>query len=1316
MSAPIASLTVVQQPSRLILQLLPVTQLRTVLVTVAQLTSSLQALITLHALQPEEVVYWDRCQYTPLHTLRPWNSRGSTFSTMNGNNLQLFWEIASSNQDARLASANQLVEELLAQQDVLASSSKVTLDLPTLESNDANDTDLDDSDVAAVLTVDELEAEAVEEALGNRTVADLMYALRRLLRGLASPRESSRLGFAVVLTELLSRISYAVTAREILTLILKYSNPQVAASRQEQKDFMFAKLFGIMSLVQSELLVQPSATIAEFKRSMRILIALSSDKPWMAESCAWVMVTAIAQLQRKETKVSWAQAAQSWMTSLISSTKELSPEKLAVLLQLSHGAGVEFFHTMALPSMRKEHPLSTVNLPQLARVLKEAIPSENEAAPPVGARSRWQAKIHFVWDLILDIFFDPSSSAETKISSFPDFYRVVVDETLFAAAASHDRKSWGFQVFQRALPRAKESDKPMLFTPNFMRTLINQLGNRDRLLHRAAVKATQTIQDVVKEQPHLGFALVTQLIGKNGHQNFDSITKTKTVEQVLSSLDIDRVREYVKHLGEIICQGIETADEDELVEITNRRKWALDQLLFLVRTPTVPTDDELLSDILTFLAAHGYFTMQKPVKKRFLLDRLPMPPFVDSLKQVTRSRFLSSVSELAKQASVSNAAGKKTPGMAQDGKLWLAKAHEILLQLEQDKSFKSIFDHDAEIAAKLADGVRCLEKVRKFEAKTSDAVAVERARAFQSLLLSALLVSADAADGASDLVEPLCACADKLFPASAVAARKATQAAEEEEEVAGIELLCDCLLSFLELSSAFLRTSATNAFEAFSQDMTKESIGLLLSHLRTADEPDENDEGDEDMEDEDVSEEEQVTSSTSEDEDDDEDSDIDAEEDEDEDGEVDEELRARVRAVLKESGMADPDDAEDAEKDDDDLENDDEDAQSDAGSDSSVEFSDLGDDEMMLLDDKLAEVFRQRVSAARDQKEAKQEAIALRFKVLELVEIFARKQPQSGLMLDLVTPLYELWTNRDDDTEQLANKARQLLLNRVSKAKAVPEEFDAEVLTSLLQRMHTEARDSQSSDVSNVSQAINLYLTKMALSKTPNDVRSALGGKLVEIYRESLLDYLLRKASRLRHEFLIDAFRRFPLLGWELRSELLDNCRPGAASRAFRQMQVMLMLQAVLTQMAQRPEKTEVLNFVPEISSCFVQIVNESATAESTSALSSNHMKDTIKFVLQAARISARIEPAPSGKLQSAWKVAKLQDAAEKLQSSDRFKASTSIHDLMKQLLKVIQPTAAGSDSNKKNKKRAAEEKTTPAPQPNGTSPSPAKKVKASKK
>ncbi len=65
---------------------------------------------------------------------------------------------------------------------------------------------------------------------------------------------------------------------------------------------------------------------------------------------------------------------------------------------------------------------------------------------------------------------------------------------------------------------------------------------------------------------------------------------------------------------------------------------------------------------------------------------------------------------------------------------------------------------------------------------------------------------------------------------------------------------------------------------------------------------------------------------------------------------------------------------------------------------------------------------------------------------------------------------------RDEDTEQLASKARTLLLNRIGKAKTVPEEFDGAEVAALLQRMHTEARESQSNDVSNVSQASQLVL------------------------------------------------------------------------------------------------------------------------------------------------------------------------------------------------------------------------------------------------
>ena len=59
-------------------------------------------------------------------------------------------------------------------------------------------------------------------------------------------------------------------------------------------------------------------------------------------------------------------------------------------------------------------------------------------------------------------------------------------ESLFASTASPERKYWGFQVFQKALPRVSADDMPMLFTKNFMRSWINHLSNSDRYLHKAA--------------------------------------------------------------------------------------------------------------------------------------------------------------------------------------------------------------------------------------------------------------------------------------------------------------------------------------------------------------------------------------------------------------------------------------------------------------------------------------------------------------------------------------------------------------------------------------------------------------------------------------------------------------------------------------------------------------------------------------------------------------------------------------------------------------------------------------------------------------
>uniref|UniRef100_UPI0028988587 hypothetical protein n=1 Tax=Staphylococcus aureus TaxID=1280 RepID=UPI0028988587 len=53
---------------------------------------------------------------------------------------------------------------------------------------------------------------------------------------------------------------------------------------------------------------------------------------------------------------------------------------------------------------------------------------------------------------------------------------------------------------------------------------------------------------MVKNNPTLGFTLILQLTGVNGSRQFDKLTKTKTVESILTSMDDAGIRTYIDYL------------------------------------------------------------------------------------------------------------------------------------------------------------------------------------------------------------------------------------------------------------------------------------------------------------------------------------------------------------------------------------------------------------------------------------------------------------------------------------------------------------------------------------------------------------------------------------------------------------------------------------------------------------------------------------------------------------------------------------------------------------------------------------------------
>lgn len=145
---------------------------------------------------------------------------------MTSNVLPLFWNLASSSKDTRLQASADLVANLESfQRDFVAGRGDVGSDGEDDEdvdmaNGDDEEEDEEDDDNESGIEVDgsddemggdvDEDAAVLDATLAKDNAEDVAYTVKRLVRGLASSRESSRLGFAVALTEVSYRPGYAL--------------------------------------------------------------------------------------------------------------------------------------------------------------------------------------------------------------------------------------------------------------------------------------------------------------------------------------------------------------------------------------------------------------------------------------------------------------------------------------------------------------------------------------------------------------------------------------------------------------------------------------------------------------------------------------------------------------------------------------------------------------------------------------------------------------------------------------------------------------------------------------------------------------------------------------------------------------------------------------------------------------------------------------------------------------------------------------------------------------------------------------------------
>jgi DNA polymerase phi len=628
---------------------------------------------------------------------------------------------------------------------------------------------------------------------------------------------------------------------------------------------------------------------------------------------------------------------------------------------------------------------------------------------------------------------------------------------LFSKNATEGQKFRGFMLFQKfiqGLAAAKEKDfVKYLFTRNLMKCMINQAAKEDRYVHRAAVKSLKTVVDVVEAEPSFLLTVLTELLGKHGGYVFDQRTHSKTIEKLLQYT----TQGEADAIFAMLRAPIVSIKDEEDVQVEKLRRVYADYL-FKICTPEKAQSEGTSED---FQSAKGNIlataVREMAVCAYTKTDGSFKPDLSEKSREYFRNRLESAFARLTKR---------------REDYRYLCDA---VASIEP-----SAVEMSEEIETERKAALKALKKLIKSSSKSNEQEGslLGLALLYTITILQLYNGDPDALNTLTDLKQ----CSEKI----------------QEADDAASALLIEILLSLVSQPSPMMRQITQQVFEAFTAQFSADALERLTDPL-TAEENIKGQQAlfsaeDEEMVDADASDDEDV------------------EEDDEDDGDDEDEISeigSDVEFVtLNGAGGEDEDAEEGSHEEEEEGEGDDAQAQEladlddalakvlrshrldkDEDAESSDNDSDMTDSEMMALDDKLVEVFKQRTKKSnkkKENKDAKETMIIFKHRIMDFLDIYVKKEAQNPLAFDLLLPLLELI--RTTSTKDLSNKAMKVISDfsdafkkGKSKSKTSGTDIDTTARMELLQKVLQEAtRDQSHAFARAVSMCALLLATSLA--------------------------------------------------------------------------------------------------------------------------------------------------------------------------------------------------------------------------------------------
>jgi DNA polymerase phi len=163
-----------------------------------------------------------------------------------------------------------------------------------------------------------------------------------------------------------------------MKLVLDASKTQGSMSGQEERDNLFARLFGITSIIHSGLIARngtlptsstSASSLESYQSVISTLVALGEKKSWLRESAWWALAVGVEALEKSD--VEWKeQGVEVTFDTIFVKVSGWTPEKLALTLRLQAVFPERDWGSVLSPVFKGTDILTSQNLKVVANILK----------------------------------------------------------------------------------------------------------------------------------------------------------------------------------------------------------------------------------------------------------------------------------------------------------------------------------------------------------------------------------------------------------------------------------------------------------------------------------------------------------------------------------------------------------------------------------------------------------------------------------------------------------------------------------------------------------------------------------------------------------------------------------------------------------------------------------------------------------------------------------------------------------------------------------------------------------------------------------